>query len=210
MQNPANSFYKQRGEKRKQFEVGIFRSYEEHVKCALNLPHPVESTEGVPDDLKRAAFNVVTKGMYEVARLRNEAMKDCLKMANDLKLGEKALHERMNPSLAKITVNKKILLFERLLQEVNFEDMNVVSFLRDGVPLTGWETESNLFAKRWNPPITTVECLDKSAKWQRKSVMTRPFGDEERESAQTLWDETMRVGSNPLGRDDGRSGARVS
>lgn len=103
------------GEKRKQFEVGIFRSYEEHVKCALNLPHPVESTEGVPDDLKRAAFNVVTKGMYEVARLRNEAMKDCLKMASDLKLEEKALHERMNPSLAKITVNKKILLFERLL-----------------------------------------------------------------------------------------------
>ena len=100
------------GEKRKQFEVGIFRSYEEHVQCALQLPHPVESTEGVPDDLKRAAFNVVTKGMYEVARLRNEAMKDCLKMANDLKLEEKALHDRMNPSLAKITANKKILLFE--------------------------------------------------------------------------------------------------
>ena len=179
------------GEKRKQFEVGIFRSYEEHVQCALQLPHPVESTEGVPDDLKRAAFNVVTKGMYEVARLRNEAMKDCLKMANDLKLDEKALHDTMDPSLAKITVRKKILLFERLLQEVNFEDMNVVSFLRDGVPLTGWEPESSLFAKRWNPPITTVECLDKSAKWQRKSVMTRPFGDEERDAAPTLWDETM-------------------
>ena len=180
------------GKKQKQFEVGIFRSYEEHVKCALQLPHPVESTEGVPDDfLKRAAFNVVTKGMHEMARLRNEAMKDGLKLADELKQEEKALHDRMNPSLAKITVNKKILLFERLLQEVNFEDMNVVSFLRDGVPLTGWETESNLFAKRWNPPITTVECLDKSAKWQRKSVMTRPFGDEERESAKTLWDETM-------------------
>ena len=179
------------GDDKKKFEVGIFRTYEEHVQEALKLPHPIESTEGVPDDLKRAAFNVITKGMYEIARMRNEAMKSCVQMAKDLQESESRLHETMDPSLAKVTSSKRILLFEKLLQEIDFEDMNVVSFLRDGVQLTGWEPESPLFAKRWNPPLTTVECLDGSAKWQRRAVMNRPFGEDEKEAASTLWDETM-------------------
>lgn len=179
------------GGKRKQFEVGIFRSYEEHVQEALKLPHPIESTDGVPDDLKRAAFNVITKGMYEIAKMRNEAMRSCVDMANELKEQEKTLHGKMDPSLAKVTSNKKILLFEKLLLEIGFEDMNVVSFLRDGVQLTGWEPDSPLFAKRWNPPLTTVESLDRSAKWLRRSVMTRPFGEDEKQAASTLWDETI-------------------
>ena len=97
----------------------------------------------------------------------------------------------MDPSIAKITASKKILLFERLLQEIHFEDMGVVSFLSDGVSLTGWEPESDLFAKRWNPATTAVECLESSSKWQRKSIMSKLFSSEEKEAAVTLWNETM-------------------
>ena len=178
------------GGKRNKFEVGGYRNFKEHIREAFKLPHPIESTDGVPDDLKRAAFNVVTKGMHEIARLRNEAMKDCVKAANDLRSEESQLHASLDPCIAKITSNKKICLFKKLLQEVHFEDMEVVSFLQNGVPLTGWETESDLFATRWNPPTTTVECLDGAALWQRKAIMARPFSSEEKDSAHTLWDET--------------------
>ncbi len=174
-------------------ETGLKLEYieKEHIQETLKLPHPIESTEGVPDDLKRAAFNVITKRMHEIARLSNEAMEDCIKAANDLRLDEKRFHASMDPCIAKITANKKICLFKKLLQDVQFEDMVVVSFLHHGVPLTGWEPESNLFAKRWNPPTTTVECLDGTARWQRKAVMARPFSPEEKDAAPTLWGETM-------------------
>ena len=97
----------------------------------------------------------------------------------------------MDPCIARITAKKRICLFEKLLLEIQFEDMNVVSFLKHGVPPTGWEPESSLFAKRWNPPVTTVESLDASAKWQRRAIMARPFSEDEKAAAPTLWDETM-------------------
>ena len=179
------------GGKRNKLEIGVYRNFEEHVQEAFQLPHPIESTDGVPDDLKRAAFNVVTKGMREIACLRNKAMRECVDYAYELRLTEKQLHDSMDPYIARIAEKKKICLFEKLLKEIHFEDMDVVSFLQHGVSLTGWEPESNLFSKRWNPPTTTVESLDASAKWQRRAIMARPFGEEEKSIASVLWDETM-------------------
>ena len=68
--------------------------------------------------------------------------------------------------------------------------MNVI-ILRDGVSLTGWEPELDLFATRWNLPTTAVECLESSSKWQRRAIVSRPFSAEEKETASTLWEETM-------------------
>ena len=89
------------GGKRKRLEVGVYRNYTEHIQEAFKLPHPSESTDGVPDDLKRAAFNVITKGMHAIAQLRNEAMKDCIRAASELRLEEKKLHAAMEPSIEK-------------------------------------------------------------------------------------------------------------
>lgn len=161
------------------------------MEKAFKLSHPIESTDGVPDDLKRAVFFVMTEGMQMTMEMRNKELKRCIETAKQLEGEEKRLHDEMNPGIAKVTAKKRICLFRKLLEEIHFEDMNVVDFLKQGVPLTGWEPESEIFFKRWNPPTTTVESLDGSAKWQRRAIMMRPFTAEEKDSAEVLWSETM-------------------
>ena len=70
--------------------------------------------------------------------------------------------------------------------------MEVVRYMREGVPLTGWEDESALYKQRWAPPTMTTEQLDHSALWRRKALMGTAFTDEERGLAKLLMEETMK------------------
>ena len=54
------------------FRVGWYYSPKEHVDIATKLEHPCESDAAVPDDLKIALFNILTKGSYAVAKERTE------------------------------------------------------------------------------------------------------------------------------------------
>lgn len=177
------------GETRNSYEVDFYNTSEEHLEKAFKLSHLIESTDGVPDDLKRAAFFVMMEGMQKTMELRSKELKRCIEIAKQLEGEETKLHNEMGPGIAKVTAKKRICLFRKLLEEINFED--VVVFLQKGVPLTGWEPESDIFFQRWNPPTTTVESLDGSAKWQRRAIMMRPFTTEEKDSAEVLWNETM-------------------
>ena len=50
---------------------------------------------------------------------------------------EKSLHESLPESVEKVVSDKKILLWQTLLEQNGYDDMEVVKFMKDGVPLVG-------------------------------------------------------------------------
>ena len=49
----------------KQYKVGIYHTYEQHMTCAFKLPHPALTEQGTPDDLKEAVFFVATHSLAQ-------------------------------------------------------------------------------------------------------------------------------------------------
>ena len=173
------------------YKVGIYFNPCDHLQMALGLQHPAFTHKGVPDDLKRAVFFVATRSMADVASFRISMLSECVDIAKRLSLAEKLAKVKMDKNVADVTKSKRIELWDKLLSQVGFEDINVVKYMREGVPLTGWEDKSPLYKQRWSPPTLTTEQLDHSAVWRRKALMGKPLTDEERDLAKLLMEETM-------------------
>ena len=69
-----------------------------------------EWSAAVPDDLKFALFNVLAKGLHEVARERTELLREMIKRANDLKEDESRFKTTLDPEVADVVKNKRLLL----------------------------------------------------------------------------------------------------
>ena len=176
----------------KRYKVGIYHTYEQHMTCAFKLPHPALTEQGIPDDLKEAVFFVATHSLAHTAEFRLKRLSECVEVAKRLALSEKLAKLKMDTNVAEVTKNKRLELWEDLLTQIGFEDMNVVDHMRYGVQLTGWEPESPLYRKRWSPPSMTPEQLDASAVWRRKALMSKAASADELELAPQLLEETMK------------------
>ena len=155
------------------YRVGWYYSPKEHVDIATKLEHPCESDAAVPDDLKIALFNILTKGLHEVAKERAEILKGMINRANDLRVEEARFKKTLDPEVADVVKHKRLLLFRWLLDEIAFEDPVVIDHMEKGVKLVGWEDDSLLYSKRCAAPTITETQLNSDAVWRRKALRGR-------------------------------------
>ena len=69
--------------------------------------------------------------------------------------------------------------------------MRVCEMMEQGVGLTGFEPESNLFDKKYQPPSMTVQQLNHQAKWRRMQMMSQPMTSDEMEQREDLERDSM-------------------
>ena len=143
------------------------------MDIASKMDHPCKSDMAVPDDLKIALFNVLTKGLHEVAKERTEFLKEMIKRANDLRDEEPKFKKTLDPEVADVAKNKRLLLFHWLMSEIAFEDPVVIDHMEKGVKLVGWEVDSPLYSKRCSAPTISETQLNSDAVWRRKALKGR-------------------------------------
>ena len=110
-----------------------------------------------------------------------ERKKNLLKakiLARQLESQEKELHASLPTSIQKVVQDKKILLWEKLLELNNYDDMEVVHFMKEGVPLVGTHDHPSCYAMKLKLASTTEEELRDSAVPSRLALeMRRPQTD---------------------------------
>lgn len=129
------------------FKVGYYFFPMQHLEMALSQRHPGSAFNVVPDILRRNLFELMTGGIYAMARKRINFIKRLGIMKKDLESEEKKLLAGMPGHVLDVVGGKPLLLFKKLLEESHFGDMSVFEMMTEGVPLTGVEPESELFDK---------------------------------------------------------------
>ena len=170
----------------------VLYSPKKHVDIATKLEHPCESDAAVPDDLKKALFNILTKRLYVVAKERTDFLREMINRANALRDEESRFKKTLDPEVADAVKNKRLLLWRWLLDEIAFEDPIVIDHMEKGVKLVGWEDDSPLYSKRRSSPSITETQLNSDAVWRRKALRGRASAPGEEELADQLWGETMK------------------
>ena len=108
------------------------------------------------------------------------------KLTNELKCQELALKDTMHPDVKRCTVTKNILLFEHALKQLDFWDMEVVSLLKQGIPLVGLQAAPKGYREQLVPASITEDELLQSSAWRRKSLMCQSKRSKPEEEAALL------------------------
>eukprot|EP00973_Karenia_brevis_P001233 168764-Karenia_brevis.AAC.1 len=58
-------------------------------------------------------------------------------VAEELEAKEKALHLNLHSDVEKVVADKKILLFSRMFEDIDYDDLGVVNYLIQGVKVVG-------------------------------------------------------------------------
>ena len=84
---------------------------------------------------------------------------------------EKALHKSLPESLAKVLSGKRILVWEQLLKKYEYDDMEVVRFMKEGVRLVGAHDSPLCYPERIKAASLTKPDLESSAVWRRRAII---------------------------------------
>ena len=128
--------------------------------------------ENALEKITKDAIKFVSQSPPELVLI--ERKKNLLKAKILAKQGqEKILHENLPKSVAKVVQGKKILLWQRLLEQNGYDDMEVVKFMKEGVPLVGARDHPSCYPLKLKLASTTEAELRDSATPCRLALESR-------------------------------------
>ena len=181
---------------RTSFKYGVLRNPSSFLKEALSVEHPVDGTSVLHENTKDAISYLAANDPVQVAKQRMQFVVMVKKWKKELSDEEEKLKSSLPPSVAERHRSKNILLFKKLLESTNYDDMGVVDLLLQGVPLVGCQEPPKGFRPQVVPATLTVTELEKSAVWRRKALMSssKPLPDEDQEELMKMATEEVNAG----------------
>jgi len=153
------------------FKYGVWHEPEEFLKKAQEAKHPIDQDSFLHQITKDAIVQVVGACPTKLAKERLATVFHVKKLSIDLKLQEKELKASLHPDVSRCVSSKNILLFEKLLLQTDYWDMDVVNLLKFGVPLVGLQEPPTGYQRMLVPASMTEDELMASARWRRTSIM---------------------------------------
>ena len=181
--------------------------------CAVN--HPLDPVLALPSVLAETIEKHAQKKAHETARERAEFFLHWNARAADLQKEEEALRSKMDPEVERAVRGKKILLFEEMLKYYGYPDVEVVSELRDGWPLTGDVPQTSMLPFKFTPALLTCEALRVQSSLRRSQILAEAKGSGDNEVDMEVWQQTMDEVSKgwlrgPIPFDEVPEGAPIS
>ena len=157
--------------------IGVYRTPEQFVADAMAAGHPSLLSSLLPQELLEAVQAIHRKGEGEVAQARTAVLRMWLQWVSELGLAEKELKAGMPSFRCEVLQSKRLLVFRRMLEAIQHEDVSLVDNIAAGFDLTGALPRS--FLSKFKPADQSEAQLRKGAKRLRDGLMAsvRPSTD---------------------------------
>ncbi|OLP93607.1 hypothetical protein AK812_SmicGene24498 [Symbiodinium microadriaticum] len=166
--------------------VGFYRSPEQWVDEAVSTTHPMDAAAALPKITLDAILQSFSSDQKAMALKRKVALMKAEILAKKLEKDEEALHKSMPDWMQAVVHDKRILLWEALLRQSEYDDMEVVDFLKQGVPLVGTSDCPPCFETKVRPAVLTEAELRAAAPDLRRGMMSRSLHQEPEHTAHLL------------------------
>ena len=104
---------------------------------------------------------------------------------------ELKLKSQMDPLVAKLVKDKKILLVKEMLREVEFPDMGVVEDMKSGASLTGAIPVTHMLPRKFVQPLLDSTSLATQASLLRDGVQDHASSSGDAKLDSAVWEKTM-------------------
>ena len=170
-----------KGETGDGFEVvfGLPWCFSEFLAKAISIGHPVQAIRCLPRDLAEVVDIHKTWKYKDISSHRMAWCKKWLKRATQLDQEEKLDLQKRDAHVQLTTSRKRLLLFEEVLHDIDYEDLQVVDILRVGATLVGDIPSIPVFEDCYKPCMSTVAQLEESSNKRNEAIlrMTKSSGD---------------------------------
>ena len=129
------------------FEVvfGLPWTWDTFVGRAVKSQHPFLSGSGVPMELQLAIDTHIEWSNEQLCKYRLDWCKKWLVRAKQLDQLEKESNSSRPVHVAEVTKGKRILLTKEILEELNYDDLGVLSLMEEGATLAGEIEQTGIF-----------------------------------------------------------------
>ena len=165
--------------------VGFWFTHQEHLEKARNLSHPMDSANPIAPQTLEVLRKYMTSSPSELSMARRLALLKVRLLVRTLDKDEAQLHKQFPPWYEKVVASKKILAWKRLLEENNYDDLEVANFLLKGCPLVGTSDLPGAFDPKIVPAKMTESEL-RATSIARRTAMVHSHRTIETEHASHL------------------------
>ena len=107
------------------------------VNNAKRLRHPFDQPVKLPPSLVQALGRMAELGPHDLGLHRQNSIEWYQWKEEELATKEKHLHSMLDKGVETVVESKKILLFKTMLEDIKYDDMEVVNLLVSGVKVVG-------------------------------------------------------------------------
>ena len=178
------------------FKYGVWHTPEQFLAEAEKVSHPMDDDSFLHPATLESIKKVAHTDPMVLAKERLATVFRLRKLANELAGSETALKGTLHADVKKCVANKNISLFEHLLRQLDFWDMDVVGLMKEGVPLVGLQKPPKGYTEMLVPASTTEDELQQASIWRRRALMgaEKHSSSDEEEALQTATAEEVQRG----------------
>ena len=164
---------------------------EEFVAKASSVEHPMAAELIVPEILLDEIKFQTSSPPLAVVKKRLKFVARWTSRAKELVKEEIVFKAKMDPLVAKVVANKKLLLFQEILKEIEFPDLDVVDEMVCGADLTGDVPLTGLLPPKFVPPMLDESSLSHQSKLLRQGKSDHASSSGVREVDLEVWRKTL-------------------
>ena len=150
---------------------GIYRSMEAFVNVSRQLVHPFDELKHFPDSLIRCIFDTLTIGLLGITKQRIATLNKWMGWAADLTRQEKKLRDSLDERVARVLSGKRLLLLEKIADDIKWPDVGVHKELREGFMITGYSKPCGVFKREVKIATMDKENLMSEAKFLKPALL---------------------------------------
>ncbi|CAE7231137.1 unnamed protein product [Symbiodinium sp. CCMP2592] len=170
--------------------VGVPSDPEEFIRKAVEAGHPMDMARHVCPAVDRASKANFCDPPEAVIQRRLCTLRRWESRAAELDPLEMEANMRRPHHIQALLKGKRILLWKELLREIGYPDVKILDEVEQGLPLTGWMAESQVFASNPRAPTMSVETVVAMNKGFHALVKGRLAKRQDHDVEQKTWAET--------------------
>ena len=174
------------------FEVvfGLPWTWDAFVGRAVKSQHPFLSGSGVPTELQLAIDTHIEWSNEQLCKYRLDWCKKWLVRAKQLDKLEKESNSSRPAHVAEVTKGKRILLTKEILEELNYDDLGVLSLMEEGATLAGEIEQTGIFQAQFKPCLITMDQLQEDSVRRNEFILSLTKSSGDRALDEKLLEET--------------------
>ena len=152
-------------------KVGVYHTPKQFLSLARQTLHPMDTTDHL-EEVTRFALNFNLQ--YPPHLIKLERKKNLLQarlLALQCEEQERELHKGLPSCLGKVLEGKRLLVWKKLLEKYNYDDLQVFDFMVSGVKLAGMHDTPKCYPEKIKPATLTQRDLEISAIWRRRAIL---------------------------------------
>ena len=150
--------------------------------------HPYDMQVTVPPQTAECWKTMFSMSPDQVVRFRNDALAKFRMKKQELEEEEEKIRSVMHKDVRAI-VDKAIALFRYMLEEIQYDDLDVVNYLVTGVKTIGLLPQVSFWPLGGVPPVVSLETLLRNSRMGQEIMLdNKSAGDHDKE----VWEETVK------------------